>query len=57
MDAYDIHQEIFKAWQQLAHKTDASTIKKNFSEVPVWVDGKQVKRVVIIDGQLVLETK
>ena len=57
MDAYDIHQEIFKAWQQLAHKTDASTIKKNFSEVPVYVDGKQVKRVVIIDGQLTLETK
>jgi hypothetical protein len=57
MDAYDIHQEIFKGWQQLAHKTDASNIKKNFSEVPVYVDGKQVKRVVIIDGQLTLETK
>jgi hypothetical protein len=57
MDAYDIHQEIFKAWQQLTHKTDASTIKKNFSEVPVYVNGKQVKRVVIIDGQLTLETK
>jgi hypothetical protein len=57
MDAYDIHQEIFKAWQQLAHKTDASTIKKNFSEVPVYVDGKIVKRVTIIDGQITLETK
>jgi hypothetical protein len=57
MDAYDIHQEIFKGWQQLAHKADASHIKKNWEEVPVYVDGKQVKRVVIVDGQLTLETK
>jgi hypothetical protein len=57
MDAYDIHQEIFKGWQQLAHKTDASQIKKHWEEVPVYVDGKQVKRVVIKDGQIILETK
>jgi hypothetical protein len=57
MDAYDLHQEIFKAWQQLAHRTDAATIKKNWSEVPVYVDGKLVKRVTIVDGQLTLETK
>jgi len=57
MDAYDIHQEIFKAWQQLAHKTDASTIKKNFAEVPVYVNGKRVIKVIIVDGQLTLETK
>jgi hypothetical protein len=57
MDAYDLHQEIFKAWQQLARKTDASTIKKNFSEVPVYVNGKKVTKVVIVDGQLTLETK
>jgi hypothetical protein len=57
MDAYDLHQELFKAWQQLAHKADASTIKKNFTEVPVYVDGKQVKRLVIVDGQITLETK
>ena len=57
MDAYDIHQEIFKAWQQLAHKTDATTIKKNWEEVPVYVDGKPVKRVTIVDGQITLETK
>jgi hypothetical protein len=57
MDAYDIHQEIFKAWQQLAHKTDASTIKKNFSEVPVYVNGKPVIKVTIVEGQLTLETK
>lgn len=57
MDAYDIHQEIFKAWQQLAHKVDASNIKKNFQEVPVYVDGKQVRNVVIEDGKIILETK
>ncbi len=57
MDAYDIHQEIFKAWQQLAHKSDASAIKKNFSEVPVYVDGRPVKKVAIVDGQITLETK
>ena len=57
MDAYDIHQEIFKAWQQLAHTSDATTVKKNWKEVPVYVDGKQVKRVTIVDGQITLEMK
>ena len=57
MDAYDIHQEIFKAWQQLAHDADAGSIKKNWTEVPVYVDGKTVKRVVIEDGKIILETK
>jgi len=57
MDAYDIHQEIFKAWQQLAHKSDATSVKKNWTEVPVYVDGKQVKRVIIDDGKITLETK
>jgi hypothetical protein len=57
MDAYDLHQELFKAWQELAHKPDAGSIKKTWSDVPVYVAGKQVKRVVIIDGQITLETK
>ena len=57
MDAYDIHQEIFKAWQQLAHDADAGSIKKKWSEVPVYVDGKTVKRVIIEDGKITLETK
>lgn len=57
MDAYDIHQEIFKAWQQLAHKNDATTIKKNWTEVPVYVNGKTVTGVVIEDGKITLETK
>jgi hypothetical protein len=57
MDAYDLHQEIFKAWQELAHKPDAGAIKKTWAELPVYVDGKQVKKVVIVDGQITLETK
>ena len=57
MDAYDLHQELFKAWQELAHKPDAGSIKKTWSDVLVYVDGKQVKRVVIVDGQITLETK
>lgn len=57
MDAYDIHQEIFKAWQQLAHKVDASNIKKNFAEVPVYVNGKKVTNVIVEDGKITLETK
>ena len=42
MDAYDLHQELFKAWQQVAHKADAASIKKNWNETLVYVDGKQV---------------
>lgn len=57
MDAYDLHQEIFKAWQQLAHKADASHIKKNWSEVPVYVDGRRVTSVKIEDNKIILETK
>lgn len=57
IDAYDLHQEIFKAWQSIAHKSDASTIKKNWSETPVYVNGKVVTGVKIIDGRIELETK
>ena len=57
MDAYDIHQELFKAWQQLAHRADAATIKKNFVETPVYVDGRRVVNVKIEDNRIVLETK
>lgn len=61
MDAYDIHQSIFQAWQQLAHKADASTIKKSWQEVPVYVtiDGKiaKVTDVTVEDGKIVLVSK
>jgi hypothetical protein len=57
MDAYDLHQELFKAWQQIAHKADAASIKKNWNETLVYVDGKQVTGVKIVDGKIELETK
>lgn len=57
MDAYDLHQELFKAWQELAHKPDAGSIKKTWKEVPVYVDGKRIINVKIEDEQIILETK
>ena len=57
MDAYDLHQEIFKAWQQIAHKSDATSIKKNWNETPVYVDGRVVTGVKIVDNKIELETK
>jgi len=57
MDAYDLHQELFKAWQQLAHKADAGSIKKNFADTPVYIDGRRVTGVKIEDEKIVLETK
>ena len=57
MDAYDLHQELFKAWQQLAHKPNASSIKKDFVETLVYVDGRVVTNVKIVDDKIVLETK
>ncbi len=57
MDAYDLHQEIFKAWQQLAHKPNAASIKKDFTETPVYVNGKQVVGVKIEEDKITLETK
>lgn len=61
MDAYDIHQEIFQAWQRLVQKADAGTIKKSWQEVPVYatIDGNIVKvtGVTIEDGKIVLVSK
>lgn len=57
IDAYDLHQEIFKAWQQVAHKSDASSLKKHWNETPVYVDGKIVSGVKIVDGKIELETR
>ena len=57
MDAYHLHQELFKAWQELAHKPDAGSIKKTWEEVPVYVDGKRIINVKNEDGQIILETK
>ena len=47
MDAYDIHKKILQCWQQLVNKSDATSINKNWKEVPIYVDGKQVIDVKI----------
>jgi hypothetical protein len=57
MDAYNLQQELFKAWQQLAHKPNAGSIKKDFIETPVYVNGLRVVGVTIKDNKITLETK
>ena len=56
MDAYDLYQEIFKAWQQVSYNVDAAAIKKNWNETPVYVNGKIVTGVKIVDNKIELET-
>jgi hypothetical protein len=57
MDAYIIHQKILQCWQQLVNKSDATSIKKNWKEVPIYADGKIVINVKIEDDKIILETK
>ncbi len=57
MDAYDLQQELFKAWQQIAHKPSAGSVKKDWNDTPVYADGKRVTGIKIIDGRIELETK
>lgn len=59
MDAYEIHQKIFQLWQQLCHHNDASSIKKNWADVPVYIkkDGRlvSVSSVQLEDNKIVLD--
>lgn len=57
MDAYLLQQEIFRAWQKLAASSDAGSVNKTWSEVGVFVDGKQVTGIKIINNKIELETK
>jgi hypothetical protein len=57
MDAYDLYQEIFKAWQALAHKPSPESIKKQWTYTPVYIDGKEVTGVIIEDNKITLTTK
>ena len=57
MDAYELHQELFKAWQQLGHIPNAASIKKEWYNALVYVDGRQVVGVKIVDNKIELETK
>ena len=57
MDAYNVYQKIHQLWQQGAMQNDAASIKKNWAETPVYVNGKRVVDVVLKDGKIVLETE
>jgi hypothetical protein len=57
MDAYQLQQELFKAWQTLALTPNAAQLNKTWNETPVYVDGRQITGVSIQDGKILLETK
>jgi hypothetical protein len=57
MDAYDLQQEIFKAWQQACKPASATKINKPINDVSVYVDDKEVIGVKIKDNKIILETK
>jgi len=57
MDAYDLQQEIFKAWQMISHKPNAGSIKKSWNETNVYVNGKVVTGVRIEENKIILDTK
>lgn len=57
MDAYDLHQEIFKAWQLVCHNPNAGSIKKSWNETFVYVNGKAVTGVRIENNKIILDTK
>jgi hypothetical protein len=57
MDAYDLQKKIFSAWQDLSHRSDAATINKQWSEVPIYVEVGNKQYQVIdmkIEGQKVI---
>lgn len=57
MDAYDLQRELLKAWQKLGLVPDASSIKKEWNNAPVFVEGRKVIGVNVVDNkiELVLE--
>lgn len=57
MDAYELQQKIFGAWQMLCKPASATKINKPINDVPVYVDGKLVKDVIIKDNKIILETE
>ena len=57
MDAYDLQKQLADAWRELAFKNDAGSMKKNFPDVLVYVDGKIVTGLIILDGKIILQTE
>ena len=60
MDAYNIHQLLFKFWQSLTTIPSGAAVKPKFPEVPVYVkvDDKLlvVTDIKIEDQKIILET-
>lgn len=57
MDAYDLQQGLLDAWRQVASRSDAASIKKDFSKTPVYVNGQVITGIKIEDNKILLETK
>ena len=59
MDTYDLQQKLLDAWRQLAPNFIASEVKKQYNNVPVYiqVDGNllEITDMEIIDGKVVLK--
>lgn len=56
MDAYDLQQQLFKAWQELCKPASATQINKPINRVLVYVDNRPVTGVKIQDGKIILDT-
>lgn len=58
MDAYELQEKLFKAWQELANKSNAGSIKKDLGKVEVYVDWppRKVRGLRVEDGKIILET-
>jgi hypothetical protein len=57
MDAYDLYQKIQKYWQNLVPKNSGSTAKKTWELVPVYVDNRLVKDVIVKDNRIIIITE
>ena len=57
MDAYILQQKLLEAWRQVAFIPDAASVNKKWDTALVNVDGKVVKDVVVVDGNIYLVTE
>ncbi len=58
MDAYELSKHLFDYWREMSmRQPDAASVKKRWADVPVYVDGKVVTDIKIVDNKIVLATK
>ena len=61
MDAYDIQLEILKAWRPLAVDVSGSSVRRDWIDVPVYVEVngelKVVDKVTTQDNKIILKIK